>query len=224
MKNHSSVPAHLLRARLRGLYVITEAPLDAHTDHERIARAAIAGGARLLQLRDKSTPPEPLLAIANRLRVLTRRAGVLFIINDRPDLALACDVDGVHLGPNDLPICAARKILGPHALIGVSCGDASEAQSAEKLGADYIGVGAIFSTQTKLDAGAPIGLENLKAIRAATILPIAAIGGISAANIDGVLSCGAAMACVVSAISRAGDETQMLAATRVLSSHFEARP
>lgn len=215
-KKSAPLPAHFLRANLHGLYLITEELDNAQTSHERIARAGIAGGARVVQLRDKSTPLPQLLAIAKRLRVLTRQAGVLFLVNDRPDLALASEADGVHLGPDDLPIEATRKVLGPHALIGVSCGDVSQAQNAEKLGADYIGAGAIFSTQTKLDAGAPIGLENLQRICDSTRLPVAAIGGINVSNIGEVLARGAAMACVVSAVSRAGDEDQMIAATREL--------
>jgi thiamine-phosphate pyrophosphorylase len=221
-------PAHLRRPRLHGLYVITEQSVssssEAHggeTRHEQIARAAIAGGARLIQLRDKSTPLPQLFQVAVRLRRLTREAGVLFLINDRPDLALACAADGVHLGPGDLPVAAARRVLGPQRMIGVSCSDVIEARRAAREGADYIGAGAIFSTSTKADAGVPVGLDRLREIASATPLPVAAIAGINADNIGLVAEYGAQMACVVSAVSRAGDAAQTTYAARELARRFE---
>ncbi len=121
------------RAQLHGLYVITDERAGAEIapiNHERIARAAIEGGARILQLRGKRTPPAELEEIALRLCKLTRQAGVLFFINDDPQLALAVDADGVHLGPDDGSLLRAREILGEDRLIGISCGDANEAQAA----------------------------------------------------------------------------------------------
>ena len=213
------VPLHLRRAALCGLYVITE-NLGSVASHEEIACAALSGGARIIQLRDKALTPQLLYPIALRLRRLTRRHRALLLINDRPDLALACDADGVHLGPDDLPPHAARRVLGPHRLIGVSCGTPEEARRALQSGADYVGAGAIFLTQTKLDAGEPIGLHGLRAIVEATSLPVAAIGGVSQSNIAELADCGAAMACVVSAVSRSGDEKQMTHATRELIARF----
>lgn len=204
---------------LHGLYVITDE--RAAGGHEAVARAAIAGGASVLQLRDKSTPADALLEIAHNLRGLTRAAGVLLLINDDPQLALACDADGVHLGPDDISLQEARRVLGPNALIGVSCGDVREAKTAEENGADYIGAGAIFSTQTKLDAGAPIGLGVLRAIVDATSLPVAAIGGIAVSNIASVRDAGAKIACVISAVTNAENETEMTFATRALVEAFE---
>jgi thiamine-phosphate pyrophosphorylase len=221
-------PRHLLRARLRGLYVITEegqAPTPASqraSRHEEIARAALAGGASIIQLRDKSTPLPQLYHIALSLRRLTRAAGALFFVNDRPDLALASDADGVHLGPDDLPIVATRRVLGPHRLIGVSCGDIHETRAATQQGADYIGAGAIFSTTTKLDAGLPVGLSTLREIVATTPLPVAAIGGLNPDNIASVSQSGAAMACVVSAVSNAPGEAEMTAAARRLLLQFNS--
>jgi len=216
--DRSSAPQICLRASLHGLYVITDE--GATGGHQAMARAAISGGARILQLRAKSTPPRQLLETAHTLRRLTREAGVLLLINDNPDLALACRADGVHLGPDDLSPREARRILGPNFLIGVSCGDAEEAKIAAREGADYIGAGAVFGTQTKLDAGAPIGLEMLRAIIGATPLPVAAIGGIGLSNIASIQAAGAKMACVISAISSAGDENAMTAATRALAQTF----
>ena len=206
-------------AGLHGLYVITDE--RAAGGHEAMARAAIEGGARVLQLRDKSTLASEILEIARELRRLTRDAGVLFFINDDPKLAAACQADGVHLGPDDMTPCEARGVLGERALIGVSCGDASEAKIAAQNGADYIGAGAVFTTQTKLDAGAPIGLGVLREIVEATALPVAAIGGVSLSNIAFLREAGAKMACVISAISGEGDEAEMSAATHKLVRAFE---
>jgi len=206
--------------RLHGLYVITDA--GAAGGHEGMARAAISGGARVLQLRAKSTPFAGRLEVAHELRRLTRDAGICFIINDDIELALAAHADGVHLGPDDLSPTKARQILGPNFLIGVSCGDESEAKIAWENKADYIGAGAIFSTQTKLDAGAPIGLSKLCAIVQATPLPVAAIGGIALSNIASARQAGAKMACVISAVSGAGDESAMTTATYALAGAFES--
>lgn len=207
-----------LRNRLHGIYVITDE--RAAGGHEAIARAALAGGAQVLQLRDKSTPIGALIPVALALRRLTLEAGVLLLINDRPDLAVAVEADGVHLGPGDFPPQLARRVLGPHRLIGVSCGDAEEARQAFAAGADYIGAGAVFATATKPDAGAPIGLEVLRSIVDATPLPAAAIGGIDLSNLREIGRTGAAMACVVSAVTQAGDEAAMTAATRALVEQF----
>jgi thiamine-phosphate diphosphorylase len=211
------------RAALRGLYVITDermAEQKSIENHERIARAAIEGGAKIVQLRAKSTPVAKRPGIARALRSLTRRAGVLFIINDDPQLAVEADADGVHLGPDDFSPREARRILGHDKIIGVSCGDVLEARAAFENSADYIGAGAIFSTRSKADAGAPIGLENLRAIVSATPLPVAAIGGINLENISDVAQNGAAMACVISAITNCADETSMTTAARALSEKF----
>jgi thiamine-phosphate pyrophosphorylase len=189
-------------------------PVD--SPHLQIARAALSGGARIVQLRDKGSSMAQLLPVAKQLRRLTHRYGALLIVNDRIDVALACEADGVHLGPDDMPVADARRLLGPHRIIGVSCGDAAEARRAAAGGADYIGAGAVFGTATKSDAGAPIGLQTLQAIVNATTLPVAAIGGIDVSNIASTRSAGAAMWCVVSAVAGAGDENSMTAATREL--------
>lgn len=210
-----TLPAHLLRGRLCGLYVITDERMGG--GHLPIARAALDGGATIIQLRDKSTPPHTLIPIGHELRRLTRSAGALFLVNDRIDIALASDADGVHLGPDDMPIVEARRILGPHRLLGVSCANIAEAMEAERAGADYIGVGAIFGTSTKSDAGTPIGVNALENIIAATPLPVAAIGGINRDNIQSVAATGTAMICVISAIAGAGDEAAMTVAAHELS-------
>jgi len=219
--NREFLPIHLLNARLRGLYVITDERMGG--GHLAIARAALAGGARIIQLRDKTTPLARLLPTGRDLRRLTREAGALLIVNDRIDLALAIEADGAHVGPDDLAPHDARRLLGHHRLLGVSCGSPAEARRAEQCGASYIGAGAVFSTATKADAGDAIGLAGLRSIVAAVVLPVAAIGGLDAENIGGSIQCGAAMACVVSAIAKTGDEAAMIAATRHLVRAVEAK-
>ena len=199
---------------LRGLYVITDAHLGG--GHLAIASAALRGGARIIQLRDKSTPPRELLAIARELRVLTRQFEALLFVNDRLDLALLCGADGVHLGPDDWPIADVRGAVKADFLIGASCATPVQARAAHRDGADLIGIGAVYATSTKTDAGEAIGLDDLRAIDAATPLPGAAIGGINLDNIGAVAQTGVAMACVISAIAGAGDAAQMEAATRAL--------
>ncbi len=224
MANYSTIRQQR-RAQLHGLYVITDERAGGEItpdNHLRIAKAAIAGGAAVLQLRGKQTPALQLYEIASRLREMTRQAGVLFFINDDPRLAGKVDADGVHLGPDDAGVREARQILGEDKLIGVSCGDEAEARAAHMAGADYIGAGAIFATATKLDAGVPIGLEKLRAIVEATPLPVAAIGGVELQNIASLAGQGAAMACVISAVTRQADDQAMADAVRALCREFES--
>lgn len=194
--------------------------------HLTIARAALRGGARVIQLRDKTTPPRPLLHIAREIRQLTRESGALLMINDQLDLALLCEADGVHLGPDDWPIAAVRQIAPAGFLIGASCGTPDEARTAQRAGADTIGIGAVYATSTKTDAGGAIGLDGLRAVMNATSLPCAAIGGIGLNNIGAVAQTGVQMACVISAIASAGDAdgdgVAMENATRALNARFSA--
>ncbi len=215
---NSDYPPFSPRGRLRGLYVITDARLGG--GHLTITRAALAGGARIIQLRDKSTPLPQLLPIAREMHRLTRKANALFIVNDRADLALCTNADGVHLGPDDLPVAVARHLLGSHKIIGASCGTVAEAIAAWQAGADYIGCGAIFGTNTKSDAGDALGLDALRQIVRATPLPVAAIGGVNLENITATREAGAAMAAVITAITNAGDENLMQQATLALSKRF----
>lgn len=215
--NFSSGQSH--GEALRGLYVLTDEKMGG--GHLSIAQAALRGGAKIIQLRDKSTPPRQLLPIAREIRRLTREFGALFLVNDALDLALLCEADGVHLGPDDFSISDARALLGAQKIIGQSCGTPDEARQAQKLGANYIGIGAVFGTQTKSDAGDAIGLEGLQNVRAATSLPCAAIGGISTANFASVAQTGVEMVCVISAVALAGDDVKMEGAARKLAENFE---
>ena len=199
---------------LRGLYVITDAVLGG--GHIAIAQSAFAGGARILQFRDKSgRSVGDILRELREVQILARRAGATLLVNDRLDWALAAGADGVHLGPDDMPVADARAAvahLQTPFIIGASCGTPDEASAACDAGADYIGAGAIFGTLTKHDAGAAIGLDALAEIVAASSRPVAAIGGVNGGNIQSVLQRGAAMACVVSAIAAAGDDAAMTVA------------
>ncbi len=190
-----------------GLYVVTIRDEAAGRGHLDVAEAALAGGAHVLQLRDKELPARDLLALALRIReMITARAPrTLFIVNDRVDVAAAAGADGVHLGQEDLPCRAARAILGPEALIGVSATCLEEAVAAEAEGADYLGVGPVFPTPSKDDAAPAMGLADLARIRAATSLPIVAIGGIGEANAEAVLAHGADGIAVISAVTAAED-------------------
>lgn len=196
--------------QLRGLYVLTDARLGG--GHEALARAALAGGAKILQLRDKTTPASQILLIARQIRLLTWQNNAIFLINDDVELALNCEADGVHLGADDMPVLEARRRLADK-IIGVSTSSPQRARAAERDGASYLGVGAVFGTQTKSDAGAPIGLEGLRALSDATTLPVAAIGGVSAEHIAAVFAAGARMACVISALCAAGENEAAMEAT-----------
>ena len=193
------------------LYVVTEAtaersPLD-------IAAAAYAGGAGVVQYRHKGVNGRELFLWAQQLAALARESGRALIINDRVDEALAVRADGVHLGPDDMPVSAARRILGPTAIIGASVSTVDEAVEAEAEGASYLGVGCMYTTQSKADAGEPLGPERLREIRAAVNIPIVAIGGITGENIPELIAAGADGVAVITAITRAKN---MKSATREL--------
>jgi thiamine-phosphate pyrophosphorylase len=188
------------------LYVITDEQVGRGRSHLQIAEAAILGGADVLQLRDKESSGGRLFRVALQLRKLTREAKVPLIVNDRLDIALAVDADGVHLGQADLPASVARNIMGSGRILGVSAETVAEAVAAEKDGADYLGVGPVFDARgTKPDAGEPQGLELIANVRRHCRLPIVAIGGIDADNARKVLEAGADAVAVISAIAAADD-------------------
>jgi thiamine-phosphate pyrophosphorylase len=193
------------------LYVITE-PLAERTPVE-IAAAAFAGAAGVVQFRLKGATTRELFFQAQQLAALAREQGRALIINDRVDIAQAVRAAGVHLGPDDLPVSAARRILGPTAIIGASAGTVDEAIEAEAEGASYLGVGCIYGTTSKVDAGDPVGPERIAEIRAAVSLPIVAIGGITREGIPAVIKAGANGVAVISAVTRAKN---MKTATREL--------
>lgn len=187
------------------LYVITDPKLSRGRSHLEVARAAIRGGATVIQLRDKEATTRELVETGQRLRALTREMDVTFIVNDRVDVALAVEADGVHLGVDDMPVPIARRLMGPEAIIGFSPETVEQARQAEADGADYLGVGAVFGTGTKPDAGPPIGLEGLREMVQAVSIPVVAIGGITADNAARCIRAGAAGVAVISAVIVAED-------------------
>lgn len=208
-------------ALLRGVYVVTDSMLRTDRDAAAVAEAAFAGGACAVQLREKHMATPALLALARELGKRARAAGVLFLVNDRVDIALAADTDGAHVGPEDLPPAEARRLLGPDRLLGVSVETVEEARAAAPY-ASYFGVGAIFGSRTKADAGAAVTPARIREIRAAVPgIPIVAIGGIDAGTIAEVAEAGAEAAAVVSAVVTAPD---MAAAVVELGERFRGHP
>ncbi len=174
------------------LYLIADTGLVPRTRLLDVVEAAIADGAGVtaVQLRDKTGTARESFDLGIRLRAVTARHEVHFLLNDRVDLALAVDADGVHLGPDDLPLALARDMVPPGFLLGYSAGTPSEAREAEAAGASYLGVGAAYATATKSDAGAPIGPAGVAAVRAVTGLPVVAIGGITLERVAPLLATG----------------------------------
>lgn len=203
------------------LYVLADAAAAPGRTPLDIARAALAGGADALQLRDKTATAHNLCTSAREIQPLARKMGAAFLVNDRVDVALLTGADGAHVGPEDLPVRDARRILARPAILGVSAGTVEEARRAQKEGADYIGVGPVFPTTTKPDAGEPLGPEGLARIVRAVTIPVVAIGGIHHENVAAVIRAGAAGAAVVAAVVSAAD---MAAAARALKTRIaEAR-
>lgn len=185
------------------LYVLISAELCRNTSLRDVARAALAGGAEAIQLREKHTPDDVFLAMAAELRELTDETGTMLIINDRPDIAAIVAADGVHLGQEDLPISEARRLLRPGCILGKSTHSLQEARQAINEGADYIAVGPMYDTETKKRPVA--GVELLRQTRDQIALPIVAIGGITAENAPELKNNGATCVAVSSAICTAED-------------------
>ena len=171
----------------------------------KVIQEGIKGGVEIVQLRAKEMTDNKILVLAKRIRIITKKAGVLFIINDRIDIALATDADGVHLGQSDLPIKEAKQILEDK-IIGISTHSVSEALKAQRDGADYIGLGPIFYTETKV--GQALGVKIIIKVRRAIKIPIVAIGGINKNNTEEVLKAGADCVAVISAICNAKNVTK----------------
>jgi thiamine-phosphate pyrophosphorylase len=193
-----------LRDRLR-LIVVTDPDCGPERDVLDVVRAALRGGAPAVQLRMKDASAREMASLARALLVETRAAGALLFINDRVDVALAVGADGAHVGQDDLPVDAARRITPPGFLLGVSAETAELARAAEADGADYVGVGPVYATGSKADAGDAVGVERIAQVAAAVRIPVVGIGGITIANAPAVLHAGAAGVAVISAVMRADD-------------------
>jgi thiamine-phosphate pyrophosphorylase len=181
-----------------------------------LAVEAAAGGATIIQLRAKTWTGREFLRLAKELARILKPKGIPLIINDRADIAFLCQADGVHLGQDDVPVAAARKILGKKALIGVSVCTPAEAVAAEAEGADYLGAGPVFPTLSKPDLPPLLGLAGLREIRARVRIPILAIGGISASNAGEAIAAGGDGVAVISAIASA--ENPRRATTEIIES------
>lgn len=195
-----------------GLYVITASVPAFGRDHYDVAAAAIEGGASAIQLRVKRRQMGEVLKMAYAIHDLTKKAGIPLIINDHVGIAMAAQAEGLHIGPDDMPVTAARQMLGPEAIIGVSTNRHEVAIRAERENASYIGLGAIYGTPTK-PSKKPVGPARIAKIKAVVNIPVVAIGGINADNLAPCIEAGADGVAVVSAVAMAKD---MVAAMKEL--------
>lgn len=189
------------------LYLVTDSTLSLGRPIEDVVAAAVEGGVTVVQLREKTASTLDFYNLAVRLKKLLAGTGVPLIINDRIDIALAVDADGVHIGQSDMPYAVARKLLGPNKIIGLSCDNDEQLVAANDLEADYVAVQA-FGTATKLDAKHPVGIDGVLRSRALTNHPLVAIGGIHLDNAAEVYAMGADGIAVVSEIMSAADPTK----------------
>ena len=188
------------------LALVTDCILCEALSLEEAVAQAVEGGAKLVQLREKDLPSNELLALADRLRAVTR-GRALFLVNDRLDVALACAADGVHLPERGLPVAAARRLAGEGFIVGRSVHSVAEAARAQEEGADYVQVGTIFASRSH-PGQSPAGLPLLEAAAREVTIPILAVGGITAANVGEVIQAGASGAAVISAILSAPSPRQ----------------
>ncbi|MDU2490685.1 MAG: thiamine phosphate synthase [Clostridium celatum] len=186
------------------LYLVTDSDILKGRDFYNCIEEALKGGVTMLQLREKNATGREFLEKAVKLRSLTKKYNVKFIINDRVDIAMLCDADGVHVGQSDIAADKVRRLIGKNKIIGVSARTVEEAMKAKENGADYLGVGAMFTTTTKLDAKS-VTINKLSEIKKEVNLPIVAIGGITLDNINKLKQCNIDGYAVVSAILKADD-------------------
>ncbi len=186
--------------RIGRLHVLTDTTLQDRFSHLELARLAVQGGADLIQFRQKSGSTRSLVETARDMKAICEAAGAVFVVNDRIDVAMASDADGVHLGQDDFPIAVARDLLGPDRIVGGSASNLEEAVACVRDGADYVGFGPVFPTASKADAGPAGGLETLRSIADAVHAPVIAIGGIDEENAARVMDAGAHGIAVISAV------------------------
>jgi len=182
------------------LHILTDTVLQTCFSHMELAGLAINGGADTIQLRQKSGSTREMIRVATQMKQLCADNGVTFIVNDRVDVAIAAEADGVHLGQEDFPVPLARELLGEERVIGGSASTMEEARKCLSEGADYVGFGPVYPTTSKDDANPVSGVAILKQVVEAIPLPIIAIGGVSAENLPGVVRVGAHGIAVISAV------------------------
>jgi thiamine-phosphate pyrophosphorylase len=187
------------------LYLVTDRRLMLGRPIEDVVLSAVRGGVTAVQWREKTMADRDFLQLARSLAAVLKPLGIPLIINDRAEIAASCGAAGVHLGGRDIPVSEARRLLGPGAIIGLSVETMEQAEAAEAMDVDYLGVSPVFSTPTKTDAGPAWEIEGLRRLRARTRLPLIAIGGINASNAASVLRAGADGLAVVSAVCSAPD-------------------
>lgn len=202
-----------------GLYLVTDRAALGGRDLFDVVGQAVAGGARLVQLREKQASTREFVELARGLIALVRPLGARLVVNDRVDVALAADADGVHVGQDDMHPADVRALLGPEKILGLSVTGEAEARAARGQPVDYLGAGPIFATTTKADAGAPQGLDGLTRMLELAEAPVVAIGAVTAANATMVMATGVAGVAVVSAICAAADP---LAAAKALRAIVDA--
>jgi thiamine-phosphate pyrophosphorylase len=191
-------------AKISGLYVILDSGVLNGRSHLEAAEKMVRAGVKVLQLRDKTTPKKQLLPLAAGLQDFCRKNGVLFIMNDYLDVALAVRADGLHIGQEDLPVGVARQLLPPQTLLGCSVQNAGQAVEAEAAGADYLAVGSVYPTASKNDIDV-VGIERVREVKAVAKTPLVAIGGIDRNNARETVLAGADSVCVISAVLGAAD-------------------
>jgi thiamine-phosphate pyrophosphorylase len=186
------------------IYLITDRKQTKLPLHEAV-RLALEGGVRAIQLREKDLPIRELLSLAWEIRAISDEFNAKLFINDRVDVAVAVEADGVHLGHQSMPPEAVRKVVGKRMLIGVSTHSVDEARAAEKGGADFVTFGPVFATPSKLQYGAPTGIEALKTVKQQTTIPVFGLGGIKPENLREVMNAGVDGIAMISAIFGAED-------------------
>lgn len=196
------------------LYLVTDSALAKGRPLPDVVRAAVDGGVTCVQVREKGFTSRAYVERLLSVRPLLRERGIPLFVNDRVDVALAVEADGIHLGQTDLPLSMARGVAAGRLLIGVSCESVQDAVDAERGGADYVSVSPVFATPTKTDTAPALGLDGVRAVRRAVRVPVAAIGGINATNAADVIRAGADGICVVSAIVSALDPRAAAASLR----------
>jgi len=182
---------------LKGYYFITDSRLS-RAGNINDVKNALKAKVRIVQYREKYKSTAEMYEEAVKLRKICRN--IIFLVNDRVDIALSINADGVHLGRDDMPYAVARKLLGKNKIIGLTVHSLKEAKEAQGVGADYIGVSPIFATKTKVDTGKPAGINLLKRIRKSISIPVVAIGGINLLNAESVIRAGADSLCAISAV------------------------
>lgn len=206
------------------LYLVTDRDLSLGRSLEEVVSEAVKGGITIVQLREKEASTGEFVALARRLMSILKPLGIPLIINDRVDVALAVDADGVHIGQSDMAYADARRLLGPDKIIGLSVESLEDLEAANALDVDYVGISPVYGTPTKTDTAEPFGLEGLRKAVEMSVHPTVAIGGMNARTIGEVMEAGADGVAVVSAICSAEDirkatyELRAIVETKIIKS------